>query len=189
MGDKPADDREPDAPIGLRPVRFFSAAAWLVGPFLAGCTIVGPLFALLWLRARDRGQEDFAAVLVVAALVGLAVWLTWTLFWRLHESRGNRVCLVVPPRSLVPDEAGSPSASFPGLLATAPMRLERGQLILRDQGRDFALSGAIDRVMIGVWCGRWCCYAEFVRNGEVKRRQALGILPSAYRDTWVGARG
>ena len=178
--------QESDVPVEFRRVGVFSAAAWLVVPLLAGLILVGSLFGLLWLRADVRGRGDFTAFLILVAVVAVVVWLGRTLFQRFRDSRGNRLCLVVPPRAFLTARTGSGGGGFPGVMASAPLIVRGGRLMLRDRGREYPMVGAVDRVVVGVWRGRWCCYAEFARGEGTKRGQALGILPSVFRNGAAG---
>ena len=168
-------------PIEFRPVGVVKAAVWLLGPFVAGWLLVGGLYLLLWLRARGRGGGEILAFGAIPVVVGLCVWMSWLLFRRFRGSRADRLCLVVPPRALLAG-AGKHGSQFPGLMATAPLMLRCGQLIVADQGEEHPLAGAVDHVVVGVWRGRWCCYARFTRAGQTKRGQALGILPAGLRN-------
>lgn len=159
--------------LEFRRVNLLRALAWLLWPPALVLLMYASGSALLLLRGNARGRGDFTlTVIVLGAAIGLPAMLVYA-YTRSRHFRGVRLCRVVPPRSMIGAVNGR---TFAGLAATSPLHLYDGRLFITDHGHERALSGKIDKVVIGTCGKRWCSFVEFTGGGETRRVQALGRL-------------
>lgn len=160
--------------LEFRRVNVFSAIARLLAPWLLGLFLLVSGSALLVLRGVARGRGDSTlrmAVIILGVMMPLGITYAYT---RSRHFRGEMLCRVIPPRSMIGAINGR---TFSGIVAMAPLHLADRRLFITDEGTERALSGNVDKVVIGTCGKRWCSFVEFTAGSEVRRVQAVGRLP------------